>query len=91
MFRSTSLRLAAIYTTAFALAVVALAVPAAAQGVISGAVVDRDGGPVVGAHIYLTNVGMQSQLEFQTLVNGRFEFSGLRPGEYRLTSMTQSV
>jgi hypothetical protein len=57
-----------------------------AQGVISGTVFDPDGAPRAGQPVYLTNVATKSQLEFETLDNGRFEFSGLSAADYRLTS-----
>src|SRR5687767_8641557 len=77
----------AIVKRLFAVTVLlACATPAFAQGVISGAVFDPDGAPQQGQHVYLTNVATKSQLDFATLENGRFEFSGLPAAEYRLTS-----
>jgi TonB family protein len=67
-------------------AVLTSAMPAFAQGAISGAVFDPDGAPREGQNVYLTNMATRSQLDFETLENGRFEFSGLPAAEYRLTS-----
>jgi TonB family protein len=76
---------------ALALAGLIVAAPASAQGVFSGVVLGPDDQPVEGVTIYLTSVATSSQLEFTTLANGRFEFSGLMPGDYRVTSTTARI
>jgi TonB family protein len=63
-----------------------LATPASAQAVFSGVVLGPDDLPVEGVTIYVTNITTGEQLDFTTLPNGRFEFSGLREGDYRLTA-----
>lgn len=71
--------------------VLALASPSAAQAVLSGIVLDPMREPVAGATIYVTNTATKAQLDFVTTPEGRFEFSGLPAGDYRLTSDTQGI
>ncbi|MBI4266643.1 MAG: TonB family protein [Acidobacteria bacterium] len=62
-----------------------------ASAVFSGFVSDPNGEPVEGSTIYLTSVATKEQLEFVTGPEGRFEFSGLPAGDYRVTSMTPGI
>src|SRR5262245_33562024 len=62
---------------------------AAAQTLLSGVLVDPEMQPVARATIYLTNVATSAQLDFETDARGQFEFSGLAPGQYRVTSDLQ--
>jgi uncharacterized protein (TIGR03435 family) len=64
---------------------IATAAPAAAQAVFSGTVVGPDGLPVEGSRIFVTHIASRTQLDFTTLADGRFEFSGLPAGDYRVT------
>jgi TonB family protein len=83
------------------LALLAATVPIAGFGepqapsVLSGVLRDPSGAPVANATIYLTRVlanpgslhpAVVYQLQFDTDATGRFEFSGLPPGEYRIAS-----
>lgn len=56
--------------------------------VFSGRVLDPDGVPVADSVVFMTHVDSGAQLELITGNDGRFEFSGLAPGAYRITSMT---
>ena len=67
--------------------VLAAALPASAQAVFSGVLLDPNGAPVEGVTVYVTNVATKSQLDFPTNAQGRFEFSGLPAGEYRVTGV----
>jgi uncharacterized protein (TIGR03435 family) len=70
---------------------VVFASTAFAQTVFSGIVLDPNGAPVEGATIYVTSIRTSEQLDFATTAEGRFEFSGLPAGDYRVSSMTPGI
>jgi hypothetical protein len=84
------MRIAAV---AVSLAVLPLTIVLDAQqrsttAVVAGAVLDPDRIPVADSVVFMTHVESGAQLQLVTGADGRFEFSGLAPGAYRLTSMT---
>lgn len=71
----------------FAFALVALAVPAAAQtGAVKGKVVDNANKPVDGAKITIEHVDTGRKIETKTDRRGEYVQVGLAPGTYRVTA-----
>jgi len=70
----------------FALAVVlAMAAPAAAQGVLRGKVTDSGGKPVEGATVLIEGTANSRRAELKTNRNGEFIQVGLASGQYNVT------
>jgi Carboxypeptidase regulatory-like domain len=55
-----------------------------ATGTICGSVIDVTGAPVVGAKITITRADQSTDEQFSD-ENGRFTFSGVKPGDFQLT------
>src|SRR5260370_14433654 len=57
----------------------------AAAGVISGQVMDQQGGAIPGANVRLTEISTNSTTNTSTNEEGRFTFPTVSPGTYDLT------
>ncbi len=67
-------------------AVVALARPAAAQGLVQGVVVDASGQPVEGASVVIEAEGTNRHFDMKTNKKGEFMQIGLSSGPYKVTA-----
>lgn len=71
---------------AFAFALVAYSIPAAAQsGTVKGKVTGADGKPLEGAKVVIEHVATSRKNESKTDKRGEYVQVGLTPGEYKIT------
>jgi len=68
------------------LAMLSFARPVAAQGLVSGTVVDDKGQPVEGATISIEQQGTNRHFDMKTNKKGEFMQIGLASGEYKITA-----
>jgi tetratricopeptide (TPR) repeat protein len=68
------------------LAMLSFALPAAAQGLVSGTVVDDKGQPIDGASISIEQQGTNRHFDMKTNKKGEFMQIGLASGEYKITA-----
>src|SRR5260221_518403 len=66
-------------------AMVALALPAAAQNMVQGTVVDMSGKPVDGAKVTIEQAGTNRRFDTKTDKKGEFIQIGLQSGDYQVT------
>ncbi len=74
------------YIAALALTMAPIQAAASGTAFIAGRAIDEAGRPLAGAHVTLTGSGLT--LDRQADSGGRFRFSGLLPGAYRLEART---
>ncbi|MGH8597917.1 MAG: TonB-dependent receptor [Gammaproteobacteria bacterium] len=79
-----------LHSSALALAVVAILLltsnlPAQSGGVISGQVTDRSSNAVASASVVIRNIATGAESETKTDNTGRYQFTGLGNGSYRIT------
>lgn len=68
------------------LAMLAVALPAAAQGLVSGTVTDIQGQPVDGATVSIEQEGTNRKFDMKTNKKGEFMQIGLASGQYKVTA-----
>ncbi len=68
------------------LATLAFALPAAAQGLVSGTVTDTQGQPVEGASVAIEQDGTNRHFDMKTNKKGEFMQIGLASGKYKVTA-----
>ena len=73
------------------LATLALALPAAAQGLVSGTVVDAQGQPVDGASVSIEQDGTNRHFDMKTNKKGEFMQIGLASGKYKVTATKEKL
>lgn len=68
------------------LAMLAFALPAAAQGLVSGTVTDTQGQPIEGAAVSIEQDGTNRRFDMKTNKKGEFMQIGLASGKYKITA-----
>ncbi len=78
-----------IFLVLVILALAGLSALAQGSGKISGTVKDSNGAPVLGATVTALNIASSQRTTVATDSNGKYEFTGLRGGTYRVVASSE--